>query len=36
MKLEAVELRVFKIRLLKPFRTSFVVQQDRYSPMVRL
>ena len=26
MKIEAVELRVLKMRLLKPFRTSFGVQ----------
>src|SRR2546429_438329 len=30
MKINAVELRVLKMRLLKPFRTSFGVQQDRY------
>src|SRR3989475_9511948 len=36
MKIEAVELRVLKMRLLKPFRTSFGVQQDRYPLLVRL
>lgn len=36
MKIEAVELRLLKMRLLKPFRTSFGVQQDRYPLLVRL
>ncbi len=36
MKINAVELRVLKMRLLKPFRTSFGVQQDRYPLLVRL
>src|ERR1700737_3134939 len=36
MKISAVELRVLKMRLLKPFRTSFGVQQDRYPLLVRL
>lgn len=36
MKIEAVELRVLKMRLLTPFRTSFGVQQDRYPLLVRL
>jgi o-succinylbenzoate synthase len=36
MKIEAVELRVLKMRLLKPFRTSFGVQQDRYPLLIRL
>ena len=36
MKIEAVELRVLKMRLLQPFRTSFGVQQDRYPLLVRL
>src|SRR5207253_6009835 len=36
MKIEAVELRVLKMRLLKPFRTSFGIQQDRYPLLVRL
>jgi O-succinylbenzoate synthase len=36
MKIKAVELRVLKMRLLKPFRTSFGVQQDRYPLLVRL
>src|SRR5207245_437563 len=36
MKTNAVELRVLKMRLLKPFRTSFGVQQDRYPLLVRL
>jgi len=36
MKIEAVEVRVIKMRLLKPFRTSFGVQQDRYPLLVRL
>jgi o-succinylbenzoate synthase len=36
MKIDAVELRILKMRLLKPFRTSFGVQQDRYPLLVRL
>src|ERR1700674_4140350 len=36
MKINSVELRVLKMRLLKPFRTSFGVQQDRYPLLVRL
>ena len=36
MKIDAVELRVLKMRLLNPFRTSFGVQQDRYPLLVRL
>jgi O-succinylbenzoate synthase len=36
MKIDAVEVRVLKMRLLKPFRTSFGVQQDRYPLLVRL
>jgi O-succinylbenzoate synthase len=36
MKIEAVELRVLRMRLLQPFRTSFGVQQDRYPLLVRL
>ncbi|TME22620.1 MAG: o-succinylbenzoate synthase [Chloroflexi bacterium] len=36
MKIDCVELRVLKMRLLKPFRTSFGVQQDRYPLLVRL
>src|SRR5258708_1847588 len=36
MKIDAVELRVLKMRLLKPFRTSFGVQQERYPLLVRL
>ena len=36
MKIDAVELRVLKMRMLKPFRTSFGVQQDRYPLLVRL
>src|SRR3984893_14793726 len=36
MKISAVELRVLKMRLLQPFRTSFGVQQDRYPLLVRL
>src|SRR5207248_7598684 len=36
MKIDAVELRVLKMRLLKPFRTSFGVQQDRYPLLIRL
>jgi len=36
MKINSVELRVLKMRLLKPFRTSFGVQQERYPLLVRL
>jgi O-succinylbenzoate synthase len=36
VKIDAVELRVLKMRLLKPFRTSFGVQQDRYPLLIRL
>ncbi len=36
MKIAAVELRVLKMRMLQPFRTSFGVQQDRYPLLVRL
>src|SRR4030081_3719429 len=36
MKIDAVQLRVLNMRLLKPFRTSFGVQQDRYPLLVRL
>src|SRR2546429_1761018 len=36
MKIDCVELRVLKMRLLEPFRTSFGVQQDRYPLLVRL
>src|SRR5256885_13621154 len=36
MKIDAVELRVLKMRLLKPFRTSFGVQQDRCPLLARL
>ncbi len=36
MRIEAVELRVLKMRLVSPFRTSFGVQQDRYPLLVRL
>src|SRR3984893_4108970 len=36
MRIDAVELRVLKMRLLTPFRTSFGVQQDRYPLLVRL
>jgi O-succinylbenzoate synthase len=36
MKIDAVELRVLRMRMLKPFRTSFGVQQDRYPLLVRL
>jgi len=36
MKIDGVELRVLKMRLLQPFRTSFGVQQDRYPLLVRL
>src|ERR1700737_566355 len=36
MKIDAVELRVLKMRRLKPCRTSFGVQQDRYPLLVRV
>jgi O-succinylbenzoate synthase len=36
VKVEGVELRVLKMRLKRPFRTSFGVQQDRYPFLVRL
>jgi O-succinylbenzoate synthase len=36
VKINAVELRVLKMRLVKPFRTSFGVQHDRYPLLVRL
>src|SRR2546430_10595558 len=36
MKLEAAKWRGLKMRRLKPFRTSFGVQQDRYPLLVRL
>jgi O-succinylbenzoate synthase len=36
VKIGAVELRLLKMRLLQPFRTSFGVQQDRYPLLVRL
>src|SRR3989442_270094 len=36
MKIDAVELRVLRMRLLKPFRPSFGVQQDRSPLLVRL
>ena len=36
MKINSVELRVLKMRLLKPFHTSFGVQQERYPLLVRL
>jgi O-succinylbenzoate synthase len=36
MKIDAAELRVLKMRLLKPFRTSFGVQQDRFPLLIRL
>jgi o-succinylbenzoate synthase len=36
VKIDAVELRVLEMRLLKPFRTSFGVQQDRYPLLIRL
>jgi len=36
VKVEAVELRVLKMRLVRPFRTSFGEQQDRYPLLVRL
>ena len=36
MKIEAVELRVLQMRLLRPFRTSFGVQQDRFPLLLRL
>jgi len=36
MKIAAVEMRVLQMRLLRPFRTSFGVQQDRYPLLLRL
>ena len=36
MKIEAVELRLLQMRLLRPFRTSFGVQQDRFPLLIRL
>src|SRR5436305_14780396 len=36
MKIDCSDLRVLQMRLLKPFRTSFGVQQDRYPLLVRL
>src|SRR2546423_7197685 len=36
MKIDAVELRLLKMRLVKPFRTSLGVQPDRYPLLVRL
>lgn len=36
MKIQAVELRILKMRLLRPFRTSFGVQQDRFPLLIRL
>src|SRR5437868_3250787 len=36
LKIEAAELRVLQMRLLKPFRTSFGVQQDRSPLLIRL
>ncbi len=36
MKIEAAELRVLKMQLRRPFRTSFGVQKDRYPLLVRL
>lgn len=36
MKIAAVELRVLQMRLLRPFRTSFGVQQDRNPLLLRL
>jgi O-succinylbenzoate synthase len=36
VKIVAVELRVLQMRLLRPFRTSFGVQQDRFPLLVRL
>lgn len=36
MKIQAAELLLLKMRLLKPFRTSFGVQQDRYPLLLRL
>ncbi len=36
MKIEAAELRILKMRLLKPFRTSFGEQQDRFPLLLRL
>ena len=36
MRLQAVDLRILKMRLRRPFRTSFGVQQDRYPLLIRL
>ena len=36
MKIGAVEMRLLQMRLLRPFRTSFGVQQDRYPLLIRL
>jgi o-succinylbenzoate synthase len=36
VKIAAVELRVLQMRLLRPFRTSFGVQQDRFPLLLRL
>ncbi len=36
MKLQAVELRVLRMRMLRPFRTSFGVQEERFPLLVRL
>jgi O-succinylbenzoate synthase len=36
MKIAGVELRVLRMRLLRPFRTSFGVQQDRLPLLLRL
>lgn len=36
MKITRVELRVLQMRLLRPFRTSFGVQQDRYPLLLRM
>ena len=36
MKVERAELRLLKMRLLKPFRTSFGEQQDRFPLLLRL
>jgi len=36
VKIAAVEMRLLQMRLLRPFRTSFGVQQDRYPLLLRL
>jgi O-succinylbenzoate synthase len=36
VKIESAELRILKMRLLKPFRTSFGEQQDRFPLLLRL